>query len=152
VPPPFLLEELCHRNAMFVMYHADQMPRVVWHDIKVEQLGSRTFAVTASVRNTRLIPSRAAQAARRKLGLPDVLSIEGNDLEVLAGGRVTDRRIGTVEAADREPAKIRLETGVSTDPVAARWVVRGNGDFVVRFQSQKGGSMSRSVPLRPSAQ
>ena len=27
VPPPFLIEELCHRNAAFVVYHADQMPR-----------------------------------------------------------------------------------------------------------------------------
>ena len=30
VPPPFLLEELCHRNTAFVLYHADQMPLLDW--------------------------------------------------------------------------------------------------------------------------
>ena len=58
VPPPFLIEELCHRNAAFVVYHADQMPRVVWDEVKVEPLGAETFSVTASVRNTRSHPQR----------------------------------------------------------------------------------------------
>ena len=75
VPPAFMIEELCHRNAAFVVYHADQMPRVVWDEVKAEASVAGTYSVTAAVRNTRLIPSVAEQAAHRQIGLPDTLSL-----------------------------------------------------------------------------
>ena len=84
MPPSFLLEELCHRNAAFVIYHADQMPRLEWDELKVQrQNGSgepAVFTVTASVKNTRSIPTRARQAANRKLGQPDRFAITGPGL------------------------------------------------------------------------
>jgi hypothetical protein len=73
IPPTFLLEELCHRNAAFVIYHAEQLPSVVWHELLVQKLGPDTAAVTVALRNTSLIPTRSAQAAHRKLGRPDEL-------------------------------------------------------------------------------
>src|SRR5262249_6659523 len=57
VPPSFLLEELCHRNAAFVIYHADQMPRVAWDEVKADSVAPGLFAVTATVKNTRSIPT-----------------------------------------------------------------------------------------------
>lgn len=143
VPPSFLLEELCHRNATFVMYHAEQMPRVVWHDARVDRIGPGLFSVTASVRNTRLIPSRTAQASRRKLGLPDTLTVSGDGIEVIDGGRMVNVRTGEVESAPREPERLRLEGGVSTEPVTVRWVVRGKGDVKITFESQKAKALSR---------
>ncbi len=147
VPPMFLLEELCHRNAAFVMYHAEQMPRVVWHDVRVDRIGPKTFAVTAAVRNTRLIPSRAAQAARRNLGLPDRLSIEAEGFEVLTGGRIVDQRTGEVEPVERNPHIVPLEAGVGNDAVAVRWVVRGTGEIKLQFLSQKAGNLLRGEKL-----
>src|SRR5262249_24040673 len=38
IPPSFMLEELCHRNAAFVIYHADQMPRVVLDELTADRL------------------------------------------------------------------------------------------------------------------
>ncbi len=151
VPPAFLLEELCHRNAAFVIYHADQMPRVTWHDLKIDRLGPKTFAVTATVRNTRAIPSRAAQAARRKLGLPDTLSIAGEGIEVLAGGRVVNTRTGEVEAAERQPERVRLENGVASDPVSVRWVVRGGGSVRILYEAEKSKDLTRSEKLPDAA-
>lgn len=148
VPPTFLLEEVCHRNAAFVLHHADQMPLIVWHGLEVERLDPETFAVTASVRNTRLIPSRSAQAGRRKLGLPDVVAFESASLEVLEGGRLVNRFTGELEAADGDPTRLALESGVSATPVHVRWIVRGLGEASVRFRSQKGGTLTRPVSLR----
>jgi hypothetical protein len=147
VPPMFLLEELCHRNAAFVIYHADQMPRLEWHDVGVERLGPETFAMTASVRNTRLIPSRAAQAARRRLGVPDEFGISGEGMTVLAGGRLASRFAPTFEPAEGDPARIRLEEGVGSDPVFVRWIVRGAGEATLTFRAQKSKALSRSIDL-----
>ncbi len=147
VPPMFLLEELCHRNAAFVMYHADSLPRPEWVDATVERLGPETFAVTAAVRNTRPIPTRSAQAARRKLGLPDELTLAGARVQVVAGGKLLDRATGAVEAVESEPERLRIEDGVGPEPVRVRWIVRGRGPATLTFRAQKGGTLTRTVSL-----
>lgn len=153
VPPSFLIEELCHRNAAFVIYHADQMPRLEWDELKVEPIagaaGPTGFAVTASVRNTRSIPTRARQASNRKLGLPDLFEISGSGLTVAGGGLLINRDTGEVELVEDRPERIPVEHGVSGgEVVRARWFVRGEGDVTVTFAAQKGGSLSRTARLR----
>ncbi len=149
IPPSFLIEELCHRNAAFVIYHADQMPRVVWDDIVVAPLGPETFSVTASVRNTRSLPSVSAQAARRKLGLPDTLSLVGDGLTVISGGTLVNRDTGEVSAVEHTPGILRLDDGVSGGAIVrVRWFVRGNGEATIRYASQKGGPLERKVLLK----
>ena len=149
VPPPFLIEELCHRNAAFVLYHADQMPRIVWDEVTVEPLGPETFAVSAAVRNTRTIPSISGQASRRRLGRPDVLSLSGAGLTVVSGGPVSNRYTGEVQPVERNPDRLRLESGVGSEAtVRVRWFVRGRGEATVRFASQKGGTLTKTVPLK----
>ncbi len=148
VPPSFLLEELCHRNTAFVMYHADQMPRIAWEKAEVEDLGDGVHQVTVVLRNTRLIPTRSGQSRRRNLGLSDVLSLSGEGLSVLGGGILLDEDTGRVEPEERDPGSIRLPEGVRGESsVKARWFVRGKGEATLRFVSQKGGTIERVVTL-----
>ena len=51
----------------------------------LKRSGCGVSTVTATVRNTRSIPSVAQQAAAHNIGLPDSLSLEGPGLAVLAG-------------------------------------------------------------------
>jgi hypothetical protein len=157
VPPSFLIEELCHRNAAFVVYHAEQMPRLEWDAVQVQRLGgpsaggdgAAVFSVTASVRNTRSIPTRARQAANRKLGLPDRFEISGAGLTVAGGGILNDPDTGAMDLVEHQPARIAVEAGVRGGSVArVRWFVRGKGPFTVTFQAQKGGTLSRTLELR----
>jgi len=148
VPPPFMLEELCHRNTAFVLYHADQMPRTRWRGVEVEPLGAGTYQVTAAVENDRLLPTRSAQARRRDLGLPDRLAIAGDELEVLGGGVLTDPDNDRVELEEETPDRIDLPDGVpGRSIVRVRWFVRGAGEATVRFQSEKGCSLDHVVIL-----
>ena len=148
VPPSFLLEELCHRNAAFVIYHADQMPRVAWDEVQVKPLGDGVSSVTAAVKNTRTIPTIAQQAANRKLGLPDTLALAGPGLTVAGGGILVNPDTGEVDLAERNPATLRLENGVGSEAVVrVRWFVRGRGEATVRYTSQKGGTLLRTVRL-----
>ena len=157
VPPSFLIEELCHRNASFVIYHADQMPRLEWDEIKVERLSPpaepAVFAVTASVKNTRSIPTRARQAANRKLGLPDRFTISGlapsPALSVVGGGILLNRDTGEMELVEHRPETIPVESGIHGGAVErVRWFVRGEGKTTVTFTAQKGGTLTRVVELR----
>ncbi len=148
VPPSFLIEELCHRNAAFVLYHADQMPRVVIDDLKVEPLGDGTSAVTAILKNTRSIPSVAEQASNRKIGLPDRLTIEGKGLTVVAGGPLVNRETGEIAAVERDPARLSMERGVGSNAFARyRWYVQGRGEASVTFRSQKSRTVSKTLAI-----
>ncbi len=144
-----MIEELCHRNAAFVIYHAEQMPRLEFGDVEVKALNAEIFAVTATVKNTRAIPSVAQQAANHNIGLPDVLSLEGPGLTVVGGGRLVDAYTGEVEAIERDPAHLRLNAGVpGHGSVRVRWYVRGTGEGTLRHASQKGGTISRPVAIK----
>ncbi len=146
VPPMFMLEDLCHRNAAFVMYHADQMPKLIWDDVTVAKLNPGLFTVTASVKNIRSIPSVAQQAANRRIGLPDTITIHGDNLKVLAGGPLANRDTGEIDAAEFEPATLRLNSGVGGgSTVRVRWIIQGKGPAHVRYHSQKGGSLEKAV-------
>jgi hypothetical protein len=149
VPPTFLIEELCHRNAAFVGYHADQMPKLEFGDVEVKPLNAEVFAVTATVKNTRAIPSVAAQAAAHRIGLPDILSLEGPGLSVLAGGRLVDTYTGEIDPVDRDPAHQKLIGGVpGLGTVRIRWLVKGTGEGTLKHVSQKGGTIARGVTVK----
>lgn len=139
VPPSFLIEEMTHRNALFAIRHAEAMPKVVIAHSSVTELGGGLRAVDVEFRNERAIPTRTARAAQKGIGQPDVFSIEGAGLEVLAGGFRTDRfRPERLEFAEREPAQLRSERGIpGRGDVRVRWIVRGSGTATVRWRGEK---------------
>jgi hypothetical protein len=145
VPPTFMIEEMLHRNALFSIRHAEAMPRVSLSDLVVSDLGGGLAAVDVTVRNHHAIPTRTAQAAQRKVGQADRLVLSGTGVEVLAGGWRTDRyRPEIMELAERDPARLLLEEGVSArGERRARWFVRGTGPIQVRFEAEK----ARAVEL-----
>lgn len=149
VPPSFLLEELCHRNAAFVIYHADQAPRVAWEDVGFERVAPDTFAVTVALKNTRSIPTISQQARNRRVGPPDTLEIAGAGLAVLAGGDLVNRDTGEVRLVEREPNRLQLPAGIPGEStVRHRWFVRGPGVATIRYQGQKGGILTKTLELK----
>ncbi|MBI1853206.1 MAG: peptidase M14, partial [Planctomycetes bacterium] len=149
VPPTFMLEELCHRNAAFTLYHADQMPKPSIANVDVAKLDGGAFRVTATAANDRLIPTRSQMSAQKKIGTPDRFSISGSGITVLAGGVVEDRWFHRVKPAEREPAKLRLEGGIpGNGAVIVEWIVRGGGSVDVTYEAEKGGLATRRVELR----
>ncbi len=148
VPPTFMIEELCHRNAAFVIYHADQMPRLEFGEIKRVPLGGDVSSLTVQVKNTRSIPSVAQQAAMNRIGLPDVLSLEGDGLTVVGGGSLVNEYTGEVALVERDPAHLKLNGGVpGHGELRMRWFVRGKGKANLKMSSQKGGTITKEVAI-----
>ncbi len=147
VPPSFLLEEELHRNMAFTLYHADMMPLLEISEVKIERLGDGLFKIWVTIENRRLIPTRTAQDVDHHISPPDVVSIEGDGLRVLSGGRVTDQYFKRVQAVKRRPERVELDTIDGMSATRVQFVVEGKGQFTVTVDSTKGGLLKKSQLL-----
>ena len=150
VPPSFLVEELVHRNALFCLRHAEALPRVVIKEPLVTDLGGGLRALDVIIENEHVIPTRTALARDKKIGQPDLILLEGEGVEVLAGGIRTDRfRPERMELAEREPARLVREAGLGPrEELRVRWIVRGEGTAKVTYRGEKARAVERAVEVR----
>jgi hypothetical protein len=147
-PPSFLLEEECHRNMAFSLYHADQMPRVKAAKVEVKALGGDLAEVSAVVENTRMIPTLAACDVKRKITPPDLVTISGPGLRVLLGLKASDSFFATAVDQKTHPEALRFDGIPGMSARYARWIVQGPGPYTVSVRSMKGGvdSTTRDRP------
>jgi murein tripeptide amidase MpaA len=143
-PPSFLLEEECHRNMAFTLFHADQMPQVAVDSIVVKPLTDNLFEVTATIVNRKLTPTRSAVDVKNKLSPPDRISLEGQGVQVVAGLVADNLLFENPREQKRSPATLRVDTIPGMKPVYVRWVVSGRGPYTVRAQTAKGGAAERA--------
>ncbi|MBX9789126.1 MAG: hypothetical protein K2Y37_09445 [Pirellulales bacterium] len=143
-PPSFLLEEECHRNMAFTLYHADQMPQVEVQSIDVTPLPGGLTQVTAVIANRKVIPTHAAADVRHRITPPDRISIEGPAIEVVLGLKSTDRFFREPEEQKRRPQTLEFSSIGGMQAVYGRWVVRGSGPYTVTVVSPKGGRATRT--------
>ncbi|MGQ0552945.1 MAG: M14 family metallopeptidase [Planctomycetota bacterium] len=153
VPPAFMIEEMLHRNAAFCLFHAEQMPKLSG-SLRVDPVagtapGSALHYVTAELRNERWIPTRSALAAEHGIGRPDLVTLEGTGLVVVAGGDDAERfELSRFDAVEHEPARLQLEQGVPGHGlVRLRWLVSGRGPFRVTVQTEKAGTLTLAGSL-----
>lgn len=138
-PPSFLLEEECHRNMAFTLYHADQMPQPIIQDVSVRPLAGGLNEVTAVLFNPKVIPTRAAVDVHRKLTQPDRVSLTGEQAKVLLGMTADDRLFRHPREQKRRPADLQIDTIGGMRAVYARWIVAGSGPYTITLRSTKGG-------------
>lgn len=136
--PSFLLEEMCHRNMAFTLYHAYHTPQVSIDSIYAKDLPNGLTEVTAIVKNSRIIPTHTSQDIAGKITAPDYVSIAG--VKALMGGVVEDRLTGISKDQKRNPEKIEVANIPGMEAVTVRWVVEGNKPFKISVESPKGGS------------
>jgi hypothetical protein len=146
-PPSFLLEEECHRNMAFTLYHADQMPQVAVQSIEVKPSSGGLVEVTAVVANCKMTPTHAAVDRKHRITPPDVVAIEGKQVEVVAGLGSSDPLFGEAREQKHDPAEVRVDNVPGMGAVYVRWLVRGSGPFAVTVRSIKGGAARREGRL-----
>jgi hypothetical protein len=151
VTPPWMLEEGCHRNFAFTMFHADEMPKLSWGALQVKKLENRLWEVTVEVANDKLIPSRTAMAAKYQIGTPDVLVCKTSPTsKVAASGTVRSLLPNSKLDAQKtqRPERIVVNSGIgSNDSTLFQFIIDGNGSVTFQYDAEKGGSISRTVKL-----
>ena len=139
-PPSFLLEEECHRNMAFSLYHADQMPQVKVQSIAVKPLPGGVNEVTAAIVNQKIIPTHSSADVKHKITAPDIASIAGQNLKVLAGMTCDEQFFQEhPKEQKRQPAELKIDRIGGTGVVYCRWYVTGPGPYTVTIRSVKGG-------------
>lgn len=146
IDPTFILESDAHRNMAFTVYHADQMPKLEIQDVSTRELKKNLFEVTAVVVNKRVIPTHSAHDVKNKITRPDWISIRSAEkTEVLAGMIVENVDFNVSKEQTYQPEKIRVPNIPGMGKVTVRWVVKGEGPYLIEVNSVKGGFTAHST-------
>ena len=139
--PSFLLEEMCHRNMAFTLYHAYHTPKVVVDSIYTKRLSNGLTEVTAIVKNVRLIPTHTMHDVQNNITRPDFVTIKG--VKVLTGAILQDPFRKFVQIQKQNPERIKVTNIPGMETVYLRWIVEGNGPFEVTVDAAKGGKHTK---------
>ena len=148
VTPPFMLEEGCHRNFAFTMFHAANMPEIEFKWVGMKQLDSSLWEITVEIENIQIIPTRMGLAAKKNIGQPDLFTLDG--LEVVLAGTLADRFDRTLDPVEHRPNRLLIDTGISGKSIKTfRFLVNGQaGDAVtLSYTAEKANDISLRVKL-----
>lgn len=149
VPALFRLAETCHRNAAFTLYHADQLARLAFEDVKISKLPDGFFQVDVRVVNDRVTPSMSAIAVQKKLHRPDRLAVEAKKAGLVAAGRITDEFRGLTQELRVRDNAFSVENGIpGFGQVPFRLLIRGSGEVRLVYDSLKGGGCELTINLK----
>ena len=151
VPPRFMNEELCHRNMAFSLYQADEMPMMKGGETSVEPIGGGVHRVRVDFTNPKLTPTILAKASENNVVRPDLLTVAGKGIEVLAAGWVGSKfRPGATSLIDQaDLTRIMLRTGQPGRTTRTiEYLVRGTGDMTVTYDSLKGGKAVVTIAVK----
>jgi hypothetical protein len=146
-PPSFLLEEECHRNMSFTLYHASTLPQLRIAEVKAERLANNLHKVWVTIENQRLMPTRSAQDVANHITRQDVVTLTGPKVQVLSSGFVRDRFFREVVAVERRPERIEIESVSGMQAVRVQFIIGGEGAYTITVDSVKGGLVTFSQTL-----
>lgn len=147
LPTSWLLEQTCHRNAMFVLFHAENMPELEIEQVKVRKVKGDLYKVDAWIINKRVIPTRSAVAVKNGLGRPDLATVTGENVKVIAAGTVSDEFKDVADLVERDPEHLWIPT-LKYGHIHLQWLVKGQGEIEVKYDSIKGGKRSAKTTLK----
>ncbi|MBX3375727.1 MAG: hypothetical protein KF678_01835 [Phycisphaeraceae bacterium] len=153
ITPTFLLEEECHRNFAFTMFHADQMPVLSFGRTHVARSGD-LWVLTVEVRNDKLMPSRSGWARSRRIGLNDLMICEPGKASIAAAGTLSSWLDTRIDPVRNEPGRIQVEGGVpGRGTLTFRYYLSGSpGDSItLRYIAEKAADIQATVELKESA-
>lgn len=145
--PSFMIEDMCHRNMAFTLFHAYHLPVLSIDSVEISDLPGGLQQVDVIIRNDRVIPTRSNHEVRHNITPPDVVSIQGNRIDVIAGFHVTDPLLNLADEQRYQPSHLKVESIDGMDITRLRWIVSGRGDYTIRVDSNKGGILEESFQL-----
>jgi hypothetical protein len=138
--PGFMLETDAHRNAAFCIYNAYQSPKLEITDVRVKNLNGDLREVTATLENTRMLPTHSANNLKFRIDPPDYVYLDGGT--VIAGMIVTDKDNNICKEQKKNPSRLEIENIRGYQHFYLKWIVKGGGKFTVTAESAKGGRAS----------
>ncbi len=138
--PGFMLETDAHRNAAFCLYNAYETPKLEISNLKVTRIDGGLREITASITNTRMIPTHSASNLKYKIDPPVYVSLDGGT--VIAGMTVENADLNITSEQKKNPQRIEIPNIAGYQKVDVKWIVKGGNKYTVRVESVKGGRTS----------
>ncbi|MCP4292613.1 MAG: hypothetical protein GY780_12355 [bacterium] len=136
--PAWMLPDMLHRNAMFVIWTAGQMPKVSLEVFEVVNLGGNLHRVRARAINSGAVPTLSSRSREMNLVRADQFSLQGKNVKVLSGGLLLDSHLNNVEPVEFRPWRVgTFISAFGTREV--QWIVEGTGKFQVKYDGVKCG-------------
>jgi hypothetical protein len=146
LPHPFMLNELVFRNSSAVMFAAAQTPKISMEVFLIEKMADNLFKVRVRLVNANAIPSMTYKAVEKGLFPRDILSVSGEGITVVAGGRLLDPYLDQVSYKEYRPEMQMLQVP-GNGKVEFQFLVSGSGDLTFDYTSRKAGKLSETVEL-----
>jgi hypothetical protein len=143
--PSFLIEDMCHRNMAFTLFHAYHLPLLSIKEQKVTNLSGRLKQIDVVVFNERVLSTRSAHEVTNKITPPDIISISGSNMKVIGGFIVNDPYLNLADEQKYHPEHLQIESFEGMSEIHVRWIVSGDAPFQVTIDSKKGGIVKSSV-------
>jgi hypothetical protein len=146
IPEGWALEDETHRNNAFVLFNAYHLPHLSIGDAVVKKMGDHLWKVEVPVLNDRAIPTMTAMALNNKLHRKDLATVSGG--KVISSGIVNDQYLDKIDVQAHRPERLMVPgvEGLSTRILF--FLVQGDGDVTVTYDSLKGGKLSKKVALK----
>ncbi|MEJ0104053.1 MAG: M14 family metallopeptidase [Bacteroidota bacterium] len=140
--PGFLIESDAHRNMSFSIYHCYHTPRLNVDTIIEKDLGGGLKEITATISNSRLLPTHSSQDLKRKIERPDYITLTGT--KVLAGMVVENKDLNITKEQKNNPQTIEVANIPGLSDITVRWIIEGSGKYTVTVDSHKGGTVTKA--------
>ncbi len=137
IHPGFLLESAAHRNMAYTIYHCFHTPKLTIDSVSEKSLAGGITEITATVTNSRMIPTHSDWDIKNKIMRPDWITLDGAD--IVAGMVVTDRIMGTSVEQKNNPEKMLVSNIGGNSSVTVKWLVKGASKYKITVDSQRGG-------------
>jgi hypothetical protein len=138
--PGFLMESEAHRNMAFCLYLASETPKLEVRDITVKDRSDGLQEVTATIINTRLMPTHSGPDLKHNITRPDYVTLQTAGRVVAAMEMNADRKI--VAKQKEKPERYELANIPGNSTITVSWIVEGKGPYTVVVDSVRGGTIS----------
>ena len=115
------------------------MPQVEIQSVDVTPLDNKLVQVSATIVNRKLTPTHADIDLQNRITPPDIATISGRGLKVIAGLQSDEPQFLNATEQQHRPGEIRIPNIPGKSAVHVRWFVQGTGPYTVQIQSAKGG-------------
>ena len=147
-PPGFMIQEECHRNMAFTLYHASEMPLVTIDSASVKKINDSLHEVTVVIKNNKLCPTHSAHDVKHKINPPNFLMLNGENLKVLTAFISNDSLFRYSNEQKKNPEKLKIDSVDSYGTKFVRFLVEGKGKVFINFLSERAGKANTVIEIK----
>ncbi|MFA6126252.1 MAG: M14 family metallopeptidase [Bacteroidales bacterium] len=146
LPQPFMLMDLVHRNAMAVFSTAFNLPKISMEVFEKVKISDDLYRIKVRLSNSKAVSSLTYQSVRIRINPMDYLKLEGKNVQVVAGGSVTDLYRNEASYKQYKP-EIQFFQIPSFGQVEFQFLVSGKGKLKLEYHSEKATDRIKEIEL-----